>query len=105
VKRDGEVLAFFHVVVKMYRYSLEDQVFIVRPIGLLVPLRIAHRRFVGQFGGRNPPSKRYIQRLVEKLETKGTWQMEARNVGKYRSSLNIACGFSVPHKRVFWEFT
>jgi hypothetical protein len=25
-----------------------------------------------QFGGRNPPSKRYIQLLVKKLETKGT---------------------------------
>jgi hypothetical protein len=37
---------------------------------------------------------------VKKLETKGTWRREARNVGKYRGSSNIARGFSVPHKRV-----
>jgi hypothetical protein len=36
-----EVLACFHVVVKMYRYSLEERVFIVETYGLLVPLRIA----------------------------------------------------------------
>jgi hypothetical protein len=31
----------FHVVVKMYRHSLEERVSLWRPIGLLVPLRIA----------------------------------------------------------------
>jgi hypothetical protein len=30
VRRDGEVLACFLVVVKMYRYSLEERVFIVK---------------------------------------------------------------------------
>jgi hypothetical protein len=34
-------------------------------------------------GGRNPPSKRCIQLLVKKLETKVTWRREAINVGKY----------------------
>jgi hypothetical protein len=42
---------------------------------------------------------------LKKLETKGTWRREARNVEKYRGSSNIAYGLSVPHKHVFWEFT
>jgi hypothetical protein len=83
-----EVLACFHVVVKMYRYSLEERVFIVKTYWITGSIKNCQRRFVQQFGGRNPPSKRYIQLLVKKLETKGTtvgsaWQREARNVGKY----------------------
>jgi hypothetical protein len=91
--------------VKIYRYSLEERVFIVKTYWITGSIKNCQRRFVEQFGGRNPPSKRCIQLLVKKLETKGTWRREARNVGKYRSSSNIACGFSVPHKREFWEFT
>jgi hypothetical protein len=34
-------------------------------------IKNSQRRFVEQFGGRNPPSKHCIQLLVEKLETKG----------------------------------
>jgi hypothetical protein len=88
----------------MYRYSLEERVFIVKTYWITGSIKNC-QRFVEQFGGQNPPSKRCIQLLVKKLETKGTWRREARNVGKYRSSSNIACGFSVPHKREFWEFT
>jgi hypothetical protein len=89
----------------MYRYSLEERVFIVKTYRITGSIKNFQRRFVEQFGGRNPLSKWCIQLLVKKLETKGTWQREARNVGKYRGSSNIACGFSVPHKCVFWEFT
>jgi squalene cyclase len=78
-----EVLACFHVVVKMYRYSLEERVFIVKTYWITDSIKNCQRRFVEQFGGRNPPSKRCIQLLVKKLETKGTWRREARNVGKY----------------------
>jgi hypothetical protein len=46
-------------------------------------IKNCQRWFVEQFGGRNLPSKHCIQLLVKKLETKGTWQKEARNVGKY----------------------
>jgi hypothetical protein len=54
--------------VKLYRYSLEGRVFIVKTCWITG----CQRRFVEQFGGRNPPSKRRIQLLVEKLETKET---------------------------------
>jgi hypothetical protein len=67
-----EVLACFHVVVKMYRYSLEEWVFIVKTYWITGSIKNCQRRFVGQFGGQNPPSKRCIQCLVKKLETKGT---------------------------------
>jgi hypothetical protein len=76
-------------------------VFIVKTYWITGSNNNCQRRFVEQFGGRNPLSKRCIKLLVKKLETKGTWRREARNVGKYRGSSNIACGFSVPHKRVF----
>jgi hypothetical protein len=52
------VLACFHVVVKMYRYSLEEQVFIVKTYWITGSIKNGQRRFVEQFGGRNPPSKR-----------------------------------------------
>jgi predicted secreted Zn-dependent protease len=74
-----EVLACFHVVVKMYRYSLEEQVFIVKAYWITGSIKNCQRRFVEQFGVRNPPSKHCIQLLVVKLETKRTWQREARN--------------------------
>jgi hypothetical protein len=67
-----EVLACFHVVVKMYRYSLEERVFIVKIYWITGCIKNCQRKFVEQFGGRNPPSKCCIQLLVEKLETKGT---------------------------------
>jgi hypothetical protein len=59
-----EVLACFHVVVKMYRYFLEDRVFIVKTYWITGSSKNCQRRFVEQFGGRNPPSKRCIQLLV-----------------------------------------
>jgi hypothetical protein len=58
------VLACFHVVVKMYRYSLEEQVFIVKTYCITGYIKNCQRRFVEQFGGRNPPSKHCIQLLV-----------------------------------------
>jgi hypothetical protein len=59
-----EVLAGFHVVVKIYRYSLEKWVFIVKTYWITGSIKNCQRRFVEQFGGRNPPSKRCIQLLV-----------------------------------------
>jgi hypothetical protein len=53
-----EVLACFDVVVKMYRYSLEERVFIVKTYWITGCIKNCQRRFVEQFGGRNPPSKR-----------------------------------------------
>jgi hypothetical protein len=67
----------------MYRYSLEERMFIAKTYWTTGSIENCQRRFVEQFGGRNPPSKRCIQLLVKKFETKGTWQGEARNVGKY----------------------
>jgi RNase P/RNase MRP subunit POP5 len=52
-----EVLACFHVAVKMYRYSLEEQVFIVKTYWITGSIKNCQRRFTEQFGGRNPPSK------------------------------------------------
>jgi hypothetical protein len=52
-----EVLACFHVVVKKYRYSLEERVFIVKTYWITGSIKNFQRRFVEQFGGRNPPSK------------------------------------------------
>jgi hypothetical protein len=48
----------------MYRYSLEERVFIVKTYWITGSIKNCQRRFVEQFGGRNPPSKRCIQRLV-----------------------------------------
>jgi hypothetical protein len=63
-----EVLACFHVVVKMYRYSLEERVFIVKTYWITGSIKNCLKMFVEQFGGgRNPPSKRCIQLLVKKL--------------------------------------
>jgi hypothetical protein len=59
-----EVLACFHVVMKMYRYSLEERVFIVKAYWITSSIKNCQRRFVEQFGGRNPPSKPCIKLLV-----------------------------------------
>jgi hypothetical protein len=67
----------------MYRYSLEERVFIVKTYWITGSTENCQRRFVEQFGGRNTPSKLCIKLLVKKFETKGPWQREARNVGKY----------------------
>jgi hypothetical protein len=62
-----EVLACFHVIVKMYRYSLEEWVFIVKAYWITGSIKNCQRWFVEQFGGWNPPSKHCIQLLVKKL--------------------------------------
>jgi hypothetical protein len=62
------MLACFHVVVKMYRYSLQERMFIVKIYWITGSIKNCQRRFVEQFGGsRNPPSKRCILLLVKKL--------------------------------------
>jgi hypothetical protein len=48
----------------MYRYSLEERVFIVKTYWITGSIKDCQRRFVEQFGGRNPSSKRCIQLLV-----------------------------------------
>jgi hypothetical protein len=59
-----EVLACFHAVVKMYRYSLEERVFIVKAYWITGSIKNCQRRFVEQFGSsQNPPSKCCIQLL------------------------------------------
>jgi uncharacterized protein YktA (UPF0223 family) len=45
-----EVLACFHVVVKMYRYSLEERVFIVKAYSITGSIKNCQRRFFEQFG-------------------------------------------------------
>jgi hypothetical protein len=68
----SEVLACFDVIAKMYPYSLEERVFIVKTYWITGSIKNCQRRFVEQFGGLNPPPKRCIQLLVKMLETKGT---------------------------------
>jgi hypothetical protein len=60
----SKVLACFHVVVKMYRYSLKERVFIEKTYWITGSIENCQKRFVEQFGGRNPPSKSCIQLLV-----------------------------------------
>jgi hypothetical protein len=62
-----ELLACFHAVVKMYRYSSEERVFIVKTYWITGPIKNFQRRFFEQFGDRNPPSKRCFQLLMKKL--------------------------------------
>jgi hypothetical protein len=50
-----EVLACFHVVVKMYRYSLDERVFIVKTYWIAGSIKNCQRRFVEQFGGKQAP--------------------------------------------------
>jgi hypothetical protein len=60
-----EVLACFHVVVKMYWYFLEERVFIVKAYWITGSIKNCQRRFVEPFGGWNLPSKGCIQLLVK----------------------------------------
>jgi hypothetical protein len=57
VSREGrcEVLACFHVVVKMYRYSLEERMFIVKAYWITGSIKNWQRMFVEQFGGKQAP--------------------------------------------------
>jgi hypothetical protein len=50
-----EVLACFHVVVKMYRYSLEERVFIKKTYWITGSIKNCQRRFVEPFGGKQAP--------------------------------------------------
>jgi hypothetical protein len=54
----------------MYRYSLEERVFVVKTYWITGLIKNCQRRFVEQFGGRNPPLKRCIQLLVKSLKPK-----------------------------------
>jgi hypothetical protein len=45
-----EVLACFHVVMKMYRYSLEERVFNMKTYWITGSIKNCQRRFVEQFG-------------------------------------------------------
>jgi hypothetical protein len=47
-----EVLACFHVVVKMYLYPLEERVFIVKTYWNTGSIKNCERMFVEQFGGK-----------------------------------------------------
>jgi hypothetical protein len=49
------VLACFHDVVKMYRYSLEERVFIVKAYWITGSIKNCQRMFVEQFGGKQAP--------------------------------------------------
>jgi hypothetical protein len=53
----------------MYRYSLEKEVFFAKTYWITGSIKNCQRRFVEQFGGRNPPSKRCIQLLVKKKKS------------------------------------
>jgi hypothetical protein len=56
VRRDARcLLACFHVVVKMYRYSLKEWVFIVKTYWITGSIKDCQRRFVEQFGGKQAP--------------------------------------------------
>jgi hypothetical protein len=82
------VVACFHVIVKMYRYSVEERVFIVKNYWITGSIKICQRRFVEQFGGRNLPSKGCIQNLVKKTRNQRNivvcaLRREAINVGKH----------------------
>jgi hypothetical protein len=56
-RKEGRKMACFHVVLKMYRYSLEERVFIVKTYWITGSMKNCQRRFAEQFGGRNPASK------------------------------------------------
>ena len=57
---------------KMYRYTLEEQVFVVRTYWKTESIKSCQQQFLEKFGGRHPPSKSSIWALSKKLETKGT---------------------------------
>jgi hypothetical protein len=50
-----EVLGCFHGVVKMYRYSLEEWVFIVKTYWITGSIKNCQGMFVEQFGGKQAP--------------------------------------------------
>jgi hypothetical protein len=49
------VLVCFHIVVKMYRYSLEEGMLIVKAYWITGSIKNCQRRFVEQFGGKQAP--------------------------------------------------
>jgi hypothetical protein len=57
----------------MYRYTLEEGVFIVRTYWKTESIKSCQQHFLETFGGRHPPSKSSIWALSKKLETKGTF--------------------------------
>jgi len=57
---------------KIYRYTVEEQVFIVRTYWKRESIKSCQQQFLEKFGGRHPPSKSSIWALSKKLETKGT---------------------------------
>jgi len=57
---------------KMYRYTLEERVFIVRTYWKTESIKSCQQQFLEKFWGRHPPSKSSIWALSKKLETKGT---------------------------------
>jgi len=57
---------------KMYRYTLEERVFIIRTYWKTESIKLCQQQFLEKFGGRHPPSKYCIWALSKKLETKGT---------------------------------
>jgi len=57
---------------KMYRYTLEERVFIVRTYWKTESIKLCQQQFLEKFGGRHPPSKYCIWALSKKLEIKGT---------------------------------
>jgi len=57
---------------KMYRYALEERVFIVCTFWKTESIKLCQQQFLEKFGGRHPPSKYCIWALSKKMETKGT---------------------------------
>jgi hypothetical protein len=49
------MLACFHVVVKMCRYSLEERVFIAKTYWITGSIKNCQRMFVEQSGGKQAP--------------------------------------------------
>jgi len=56
----------------MYRYTLEERVFIVRTYWKTESIKLCQQQFLEKFGRRHPSSKYCIWALSKKLETKGT---------------------------------
>jgi len=57
---------------KMYRYTVEERIFIVRTFWKTESIKSCQQTFLEKFGGRHPPSKSSIWALSKKPETKGT---------------------------------
>ena len=69
----------------MYRYTVEERVFIVRTYWKTESLKACQQEFVKKFGGRNPPSKPCILALSKKLETTGAL-LDAHGGGRPKMS-------------------